>query len=51
MEIELTKEELEKLYKDPPNHPEQETDFERAYRMGRNRLVLELIEKIKNTRR
>jgi hypothetical protein len=47
MKIELTKEELEKLYKDPPNHPEQETDFQRAYRMGRNRLVLELIEKNK----
>jgi hypothetical protein len=47
MKIELTKEELDKLYEPPPNHPETETDFQRIYRMGRNSLVLELKEKLK----
>jgi hypothetical protein len=47
MKIEITKEELEKLYEPPPFFPEKETDFQRAYRMGRNSLVLELREKIK----
>jgi len=46
MKIELTKEELDKLYLPPPFFPEKETDFQRAYRMGRNALVLELIEKL-----
>jgi hypothetical protein len=46
MKFELTKEELEKLYQPPPFFPEKETEFQRAYRMGRNSLILELIEKI-----
>jgi hypothetical protein len=46
MKIELTKEELDKLYQDPPMHPETENAFNRVYRMGRNALVLELIEKL-----
>jgi hypothetical protein len=46
MKIKLTKEELDKLYQDPPMHPETETEFQRVYRMGRNALVLELIEKL-----
>jgi hypothetical protein len=46
MKIELTKEELDKLYQDAPMHPETETAFNRVYRMGRNALVLELIEKL-----
>jgi hypothetical protein len=46
MKIELTKEELDKLYEPPPNHPEIETEFQRIYRMGRNSLVLELLDKI-----
>jgi hypothetical protein len=46
MKIELTKEELDKLYQDSPMHPETETEFQRVYRMGRNALVLELIEKL-----
>jgi hypothetical protein len=48
MKIELTKEELEKLYQPPPFFPEKETEFQRAYRMGRNSLILELIEKNHN---
>jgi hypothetical protein len=47
MKIELTKEELDKLYEPPPIHPEIETEFQRIYRMGRNALVLELKEKLK----
>jgi hypothetical protein len=46
MKLELTKEELDTLYQDPPMHPETETEFQRVYRMGRNALVLELIEKL-----
>ena len=46
MKLELTKEKLDKLYQDAPMHPETETEFQRAYRMGRNALVLELIEKL-----
>ena len=44
--IEITKEQLEKLYQIPPLPEEQETDFQRAYRMGRNALILELINKV-----
>jgi hypothetical protein len=40
-------EELDKLYEPPPNHPEKETEFQRIYRMGRNSLILELLDKIK----
>jgi hypothetical protein len=46
MKLELTKEELDKLYQDAPMHLETETEFQRVYRMGRNALVLELIEKL-----
>ena len=46
MKLELTKEELDKLYQDAPMHPETETEYNRVYRMGRNALVLELIEKL-----
>jgi hypothetical protein len=46
MKLELTKEKLDKLYEDTPNNPETETEFQRVYRMGRNALVLELIEKL-----
>jgi hypothetical protein len=44
--IEIRKDQLEKLYQIPPFHPQQETDFQRAYRMGRNALILELINKV-----
>ncbi|NBW17819.1 MAG: hypothetical protein EBR82_58560 [Caulobacteraceae bacterium] len=44
--LELTKEELEKLYHLPPKDVEKETEFQITYRMGRNSLVLELIKKI-----
>jgi antitoxin component YwqK of YwqJK toxin-antitoxin module len=44
--LELTKDELEKLYQFPPNNPHSETEFQITYRMGRNSLVLELIKKI-----
>jgi antitoxin component YwqK of YwqJK toxin-antitoxin module len=44
--IELTKDELEKLYYLPPKDVEKETEFQITYRMGRNSLVLELIKKI-----
>ena len=44
--IKLTVEELEKIYQSPPDYFEKETDFQRAYRMGRNSIVRELIEKI-----
>ena len=44
--LELTKEELEKLYHFPPKDVEKETEFQITYRMGRNSLVLELIKKI-----
>lgn len=47
-EIKLTKEELEKMYQSPPTDFEKETDFQRTHRMGRNSLILELIEKIKS---
>jgi antitoxin component YwqK of YwqJK toxin-antitoxin module len=44
--LELTKDELEKLYHLPPKDVEKETEFQTTYRMGRNSLVLELIKKI-----
>ena len=44
--LELTKDELEKLYHLPPKDVEKETEFQITYRMGRNSLVLELIKKI-----
>jgi antitoxin component YwqK of YwqJK toxin-antitoxin module len=44
--LELTKDELEKLYYLPPKDVEKETEFQITYRMGRNSLVLELIKKI-----
>jgi antitoxin component YwqK of YwqJK toxin-antitoxin module len=44
--LELTKDELEKLYQFPPMIPHSETEFQITYRMGRNSLVLELIKKI-----
>jgi len=44
--LELTKEELEKLYHLSPKDVEKETEFQITYRMGRNSLVLELIKKI-----
>jgi len=44
--LELTKEELKKLYHLPPKDVEKETEFQTTYRMGRNSLVLELIKKI-----
>jgi antitoxin component YwqK of YwqJK toxin-antitoxin module len=44
--LELTKDELEKLYQFPPKDVEKETEFQITYRMGRNSLVLELIKKI-----
>jgi antitoxin component YwqK of YwqJK toxin-antitoxin module len=44
--LELTKDELEKLYQFPPMIPHSETKFQTNYRMGRNSLVLELIKKI-----
>ena len=47
MKIKLTKKDLEKLYQYPPKEREKETAFERAYRMGRNSLVLELIRFVK----
>jgi hypothetical protein len=45
-EIKLTKEELEKMYQYPPKNPEKETEFQRIYRMGRNSIINELIDKI-----
>jgi antitoxin component YwqK of YwqJK toxin-antitoxin module len=44
--LELTKDELEKLYHLPPKDVEKETEFQITYRMGRNSLVLELIKKV-----
>jgi antitoxin component YwqK of YwqJK toxin-antitoxin module len=44
--LELTKDELEKLYYPPPKDVEKETEFQITYRIGRNSLVLELIKKI-----
>jgi antitoxin component YwqK of YwqJK toxin-antitoxin module len=44
--LELTKDELEKLYYLPPKDVEKETEFQITYRMGRNSLVLELVKKI-----
>jgi len=45
-EIKLTIKELELMYENPPKQSEQETDFQRHYRMGRNSLINELIKKI-----
>jgi hypothetical protein len=45
-EIKLTIKELELMYEIPPKQPEQETDYQRHHRMGRNSLINELIEKI-----
>ena len=44
--LELTKDELEKLYHLPPKDVEKETEFQTTYRMGRNSLVMELIKKM-----
>ena len=44
-EINLTIEELKQMYQNPPKDTESETDFQRHYRMGRNSMILELIEK------
>ena len=44
--IELTKEQLEKLFQYPPKNIEKETDFQSAYRMGRNSMILELMQQI-----
>lgn len=49
-EIKLTKEELEKMYQLPPKYPQNETDFQRTYRMGRNSIVNELKDKIEKSK-
>ncbi len=41
----FTKEELENLYQYPPKDFENETEFQKICRIGRNSLILELIEK------
>lgn len=46
--LELTKEELKKLYHLPPKDVEKETEFQITYRMGRNSLVLELMKNLEN---
>lgn len=45
-EIKLTKDDLEKMYQNPPKDFEKETDFQRTHRMGRNSIIIELIEKL-----
>jgi hypothetical protein len=49
-EIKLTKEELEKMYQLPPKDPQNETEFQRNYRIGRNSIINELIDKIEKSK-
>lgn len=46
--IVLNKYDLEMLYSPPPHPHTEETEFQRARRMGRNSIIIELIKEIEN---